>query len=117
MTQPTKEQLLEFIRNNNNKLDVDGAYPRSDWWRFKQERDNFKKQRDELLKDMAEVKRKAEAYDKIKEYTLDKIETLTTRQEFASNSSEFERFGNLLTAFKAVKYKINDLERGSDVES
>lgn len=35
MTQLTKEQLLEFIRNNNNKLDVDGAYPRSDWWGFK----------------------------------------------------------------------------------
>lgn len=72
------------------------------------------KEHDELINDMAKTKRKAEAYDKIKEYTLDKIETLTTRQEFASNSSEFERFGNLLTAFKAVKYKINDLERGSD---
>ena len=44
MTQPTKEKLLEFIRNNN-KLDIDGAYPRSDWWRFKQERDSFKKTR------------------------------------------------------------------------
>lgn len=40
----------------------------------------------------------------------------TTRQEFAPNSNEFEYFENLLTAFKAVKYKISDLERGSDVE-
>ncbi|MCI2926649.1 hypothetical protein FH139_02290 [Staphylococcus hominis] len=34
---------------------------------LKQERDAYKKQRDELINDMAEVKRKAEAYDKIKE--------------------------------------------------
>lgn len=78
------------------------------------ERDAYKKQRDELINDMAEVKRKAEAFDEIKEYTLDKIEMFTTRQEFAPNSNEFEYFGNLLTAFKAIKYKINNLERGSD---
>ena len=83
---------------------------------LKQERNAYKKQRDELINDMAEIKKKAEAFDEIKEYTLDKIETLTTRQEFAPNSNEFEYFGNLLTAFKAVKYKISDLERGSDVE-
>ncbi|MGY0756770.1 hypothetical protein [Staphylococcus haemolyticus] len=58
------------------------------------------------------AKRKAEAFDEIKEYTLDKIGTLTTRQEFAPNSNDFEYFGNLLTAFKAVKNKISDLERG-----
>ena len=78
------------------------------------ERDSFRKQRDELINDMQNVKRKAEAFDEIKEYTLDKIEVFTTRQEFAPNSNEFEYFGNLLTAFKAVKYKISDLERGSD---
>lgn len=83
---------------------------------------------DELLEDIEELRLqsdtyfelwqnarlKAEAFDEIKEYTLDKIETLTTRQEFAPNSNDFEYFGNLLTAFKAVKYKISDLERGSD---
>ena len=81
---------------------------------LKEERDGFRKQRDELINDMAEVKRKAEAFDEIKEYTLDKIEMLTTRQEFAPNSNDFEYFGNLLTAFKAVKNKMIDLERGSD---
>lgn len=35
--------------------------------KVKRERDAYKKQRDELINDMAEVKRKAEAYDKIKE--------------------------------------------------
>lgn len=33
----------------------------------KRERDSLRKQRDELINDMAETKRKAEAYDKIKE--------------------------------------------------
>lgn len=80
------------------------------------EGNDYKRQRDELINDMQNIKRKAEAFDEIKGYTLDKIETLTTRQEFAPNSNDFEYFGNLLTAFKAVKYKISDLERGSDVE-
>ena len=34
---------------------------------LKKERDSFHKQRDELINDMQNVKRKAEAYDKIKE--------------------------------------------------
>ncbi|MEI9464730.1 hypothetical protein WCU86_10775 [Staphylococcus epidermidis] len=33
----------------------------------KRERDAYKKQRDELINDMSETKKKAEAYDKIKE--------------------------------------------------
>lgn len=73
-------------------------------------------QADTYFEQWQDAKRKAEAFDEIKGYTLDKIETLTTRQEFAPNSNDFEYFGNLLTAFKAVKYKMIDLERGSDVE-
>ena len=63
MTKVTKEQLLEFIRNND--LDLDESYPRSDWWKFRNERDAYKKQRDELINDMAEMKKKAEAFDEI----------------------------------------------------
>lgn len=59
----TKEQILEFIRNNY--LDWDESYPRSDWWKFRDERDAYKKQRDELINDMAEVKKKARAFDEI----------------------------------------------------
>lgn len=59
----TKEQILEFVRNND--LDWDESYPRSDWWKFRDERDAYKKQRDELINDMAEVKKKAEAFDEI----------------------------------------------------
>ena len=52
----TKEQVSEFIRNND--LDWDESYPRSDWWKFRDERDAYKKQRDELINDMAETKKK-----------------------------------------------------------
>ena len=63
MAEITKEQILEFVRNND--LDWDESYPRSDWWKFRDERDAYKKQRDELINDMAEVKKKAEAFDEI----------------------------------------------------
>lgn len=63
MAEISKEQVLEFIKNND--LDWDESYPRSDWWKFRDERDAYKKQRDELINDMAEVKRKAEAFDEI----------------------------------------------------
>lgn len=63
MAEITKERLLKFIRNND--LDLDESYPRSDWWKFRNERDSFRKQRDELINDMAETKRKAEAFDEI----------------------------------------------------
>lgn len=106
MTNPTKQELIKFAKRNKIPMDDNHA-----------DVCIYKRQRDELINDIADIKSKAEAFDEIKEYTLDKIETLTTRQEFASNSNEFERFGNLLTAFKAVQYKIINLERGSDVES
>ncbi|MCC2070776.1 hypothetical protein [Staphylococcus epidermidis] len=41
---------------------------------LKQERDAYKKQRDELINDMAEVKRKAEAFDEIVK-SLDKSDS------------------------------------------
>ncbi|MEW4605347.1 hypothetical protein [Staphylococcus hominis] len=63
MAEITKEQVLEFIKNND--LDWDESYPRSDWWKFRDERDAYKKQRDELINDMVEVKRKASLFDEI----------------------------------------------------
>lgn len=69
MAEITKEQLLEFIRNKD--LDLDESYPRSDWWKFRDERDSYKKQRDELINDMAETKRKAEAFDEIDDLIID----------------------------------------------
>ncbi|WP_154836127.1 hypothetical protein [Staphylococcus pasteuri] len=63
MIQPTRKQIEEYIKNN--KLDVDESYPRSDWWKFKQQRDEYKRQRDELIEDMPDVKCKAQAFDEI----------------------------------------------------
>lgn len=75
MAEVTKEQLLKFIRNND--LDLDESYPRSDWWKFRNERDAYKKQRDELINDMAEMKKKAEAFDEILDINIDKDELLS----------------------------------------
>lgn len=96
MAEVTKEQLLEFIRNND--LDLDESYPRSDWWKFRDERDSFRKQRDELINDMAEVKRKAKAFDEI-----------VNAIEESANSCE------LVARIKLEVLKYQKLERGSDV--
>lgn len=44
---------------------------------LKQERDSFRKQRDELINDMQHVKRKAEAFDEILDINIDKDELLS----------------------------------------
>ncbi|MBM0772682.1 hypothetical protein [Staphylococcus epidermidis] len=75
----TKEQVSEFIRNND--LDWDESYPRSDWWKFRDERDAYKKQRDELINDMAETKRKAEAFDLISNSYTTEIEQAIKNKE------------------------------------
>lgn len=82
----------------------------------KRERDAYKKQRDELINDMEEVKRKAEAWDKLKEYVLDRNEAFSDRKDCAQSPQQFEYFENLSNAFKVIKTKMNDLERGSDEE-
>lgn len=60
------------------------------------ERDAYKKQRDELINDMAEVKRKAEAFDEIVEI-YDDVDNYTDSD-----------------LMDAIEDKISDLERGSD---
>lgn len=77
---PTKETLMKFARRHT--LDIDGYYE------SEKDRDPHKReinaierqlkavreQRDELINDMAEVKRKAEAFDEIVE-ALDKSDS------------------------------------------
>lgn len=94
MAEVTKEQLLKFIRNND--LDLDESYPRSDWWKFRNERDAYKKQRDELINDMAEMKKKAEAFDEIVKI-YDDVDNFTDSD-----------------LMDVIEDKISDLERGSD---
>lgn len=121
MAEPTLDELVAFMKKHGaEKVDsITDEKSAIKHFRaasrvYKEERDSFRKQRDELINDMQNVKRKAEAFDEIKKYTLDKIELLTVRQDFVETPRQFEYFGNLLTAFKAVKNKISDLERGSD---
>ena len=95
----TKEQVSEFIRNND--LDWDESYPRSDWWKFRNERDSLRKQRDELINDMAETKRKARAFEEIKanlshvldlkkHETLDYKDCKVLREIFKETEDELE---------------------------
>lgn len=63
----------------------------------KRERDAYKKQRDELINDMAEVKRKAEAFDEIAVTVL------------SEDNDVIKNMNNIVT-----KIVINNLERGSD---
>ena len=65
------------------------------------ERDAYKKQRDELINDMAEVKRKAEAFDFISNF-------YTTEIEQAIKNKELNQCLFLL------EQVLDDLERGSD---
>lgn len=64
--------------------------------KVKRERDAYKKQRDELINDMAEVKKKAEAFDEIVKI-YDDVDNFTDSE-----------------LMDAIEDKISDLERGSD---
>lgn len=66
---------------------------------LKQERDSFHKQRDELINDMQNVKRKAEAFDEIKDLI-----------NWFEENDRYEFEGQVGKIIKIIK----DLERGSD---
>lgn len=119
-----KEQVLEFVRNND--LDWDESYPRSDWWKFRDERDAYKKQRDELINDMTEVKKKARAWDRLKEEVEIDLPIVKERTEeyklkWQSEGSSwtltdyYEQIGRLKQLMQVANF-IEDLECGSDVE-
>ena len=121
MAEPTLDELVAFMKKHGAEkvdsiTDEKSAIKhfRATSRVYKEERDSFRKQRDELINDMAEVKRKAEVWDKLKEYVLDRNETFSDRRYYAQSPQQFEYFENLSTAFKVIKTKMNDLERGSD---
>ena len=66
---------------------------------LKEERDSLRKQRDELINDMQNVKRKAEAFDEIKELI-----------NWLEENDRYEFEGQVGKIIKIIK----DLERGSD---
>ena len=74
MAEPTLDELVAFMKKQGvEKVDsITDEKSAIKHFRaasrvYKEERDSFRKQRDELINDMAEVKRKAEAFDNIKE--------------------------------------------------
>ena len=79
------------------------------------ERDAYKKQRDELINDMAEVKRKAEAWDKLKEdYIIDINSAIDTTLYYSHpNAPAQEDMGAINILLTQL---LSDLERGSDEE-
>ncbi|MFW6999989.1 hypothetical protein ACOD2M_09175 [Streptococcus pyogenes] len=69
----------------------------------KRERDAYKKQRDELINDMAEVKRKAEILDKLEEM-FETSANANRKHGFNGAAKVYERYLDIIR------------ERGSDVE-
>lgn len=84
MAEPTLDELVEFMKKHGAEkvdsiTDEKSAIKhfRATSRVYKQERDAYKKQRDELINDMAETKRKAEAFDEILDINIDKDEILS----------------------------------------
>lgn len=72
MAEPTLDELVAFMKKRGAEkvdsiTDEKSAIKhfRATSRVYKEERDAYKKQRDELINDMAEVKKKAEAFDEI----------------------------------------------------
>lgn len=74
MAEPTLDELVAFMKKHGAEkvdsiTDEKSAIKhfRATSRVYKQERDSLLKQRDELINDMVEIKKKAESYDKIEE--------------------------------------------------
>ncbi|MCI2773431.1 hypothetical protein [Staphylococcus petrasii] len=74
MAEPTLDELVAFMKKHGvEKVDsITDEKSAIKHFRaasrvYKEERDSFRKQRDELINDIADIKRKAEAFDEIKE--------------------------------------------------
>ena len=105
MAEPTLDELVAFMKKHGvEKVDsITDEKSAIKHFRaasrvYKEERDSFRKQRDELINDMAEVKRKAKAFDEI-----------VNAIEESANSYE------LVARIKLEVLKYQKLERGSDV--
>ena len=105
MTEPTLDELVAFMKKHGAEkvdsiTDEKSAIKhfRATSRVYKEERDSFRKQRDELINDMAEIKRKAKAFNEIKEM-INWFEDI--------KPCEFE------TQVVRVRKIIDDLERGA----
>lgn len=80
MAEPTLDELVAFMKKHGAEkvdsiTDEKSAIKhfRATSRVYKEERDSLLKQRDELINDMAETKRKAEAFDEIDDLIIDGI--------------------------------------------
>ena len=90
---------------------------------LKEERDDFREQRDELINDMAEVKRKAEAWIDLKKEMVEMYPVLVIDVETTSGECEKGMLYQLgkhlrrmdeLDGTQEFRNLLSDLERGSD---
>lgn len=105
MAEPTLDELVAFMKKHGvEKVDsITDEKSAIKHFRavsrvYKEERDSFRKQRDELINDVSEIKRKAKAFDEIKEM-INWFEDI--------RPCEFE------TQVVRVRRIIDDLERGA----
>ena len=108
MAEPTLDELVSFMKKHGvEKVDsITDEKSAIKHFRaasrvYKEERDSFRKQRDELIDDMQNMKRKAEAFDLISN-------SYTTEIEQAIKNKELNQCLFLLEQI------LDDLERGSD---
>ena len=78
MAEPTLDELVSFMKKHGvEKVDsITDEKSAIKHFRaasrvYKEERDSFRKQRDELIDDMQNMKRKAEAFDEVRETIKD----------------------------------------------
>ena len=81
--------------------------------KVKRERDSLLKQRDELINDMAETKRKAEAFDEIKKEKLHDYVARSICSVMYSLEFDLRKMDQLDGTHEFQKL-LSDLERGSD---
>ncbi|WP_232806059.1 hypothetical protein [Staphylococcus caledonicus] len=93
------------------------------YWDVKKERDSYKQQRNELINDMAEVKRKAEAWIDLKKEMVEMYPVLVNDVEITSGECEKGMLYQLgkhlrrmdeLDGTHEFQNLLDDLERGSD---
>lgn len=84
MAEPTLDELVAFMKKHGAEkvdsiTDEKSAIKhfRATSRVYKEERDSLLKQRDELINDMVEIKKKAEAFDEILDINVDKDELLS----------------------------------------
>lgn len=137
MAEPTLDELVAFMKKHGAEkvdsiTDEKSAIKhfRATSRVYKEERDSLLKQRDELINDMAEVKRKAEAWDKLKEEKTNDYKQYSDRLEevwgFDYISRPIENYlGEMEIILKRMdeldgtlefQNLLSDLERDSNVE-